>query len=85
MHQKTVLEYLAGLTGFNWQLLAHPNTSVEMRQTLMTTFAKSYIEPDRLYAAQHPDTPVEILTELAKDKNLEIRIAALQALKKPNI
>ncbi|RUT07848.1 hypothetical protein DSM106972_021080 [Dulcicalothrix desertica PCC 7102] len=79
-----VLEYLAGLTGFNWLLLAHPNTSVEMRQTLMTAFAKSYIESDRLYATQHPDTPVEILTELSKDKNLEIRIAALQALKKPN-
>lgn len=76
-----VLEML----GHDWLLLAHPNTSVEMRQTLMTRFAKSYIESDRLYAAQHPDTPVEILTELAKDTNLEIRSAALQALKKPNI
>jgi chromatin segregation and condensation protein Rec8/ScpA/Scc1 (kleisin family) len=39
----------------------------------------------RLYAAQHPDTPFDILIELAKDKNLEIRSAALQALKKhPN-
>ncbi|GJD18509.1 hypothetical protein RIVM261_034650 [Rivularia sp. IAM M-261] len=51
-----VLEYLAGLTEFNWLLLAHPNTSVEMRQTLITRFAKSYIESDRLYADQHPDT-----------------------------
>jgi Leucine rich repeat variant len=41
-----VLEYLARLTGFNWLLLAHPNTSVEMRQTLFTTLAKSYIESD---------------------------------------
>ncbi len=56
MHQKTVFPYLATLTGFNWLLLAHPNTSVELRQTLMTTFGKSYIESDRLYAAQHPDT-----------------------------
>lgn len=85
MHQKTVLKYLATLTGFNWLLLAHPNTSVELRQTLMTTFGKSYIESDRLYAAQHPDTPVEILTELTKDKNLEIRSAALETLKKHNI
>jgi pentose-5-phosphate-3-epimerase len=80
-----VLEYLARLTGFNWLLLTHPNTSVEMRQALITTFAKSYIESDRLYAAQHPDTPTEILIELAKDRNLEIRSAALQALKKYSI
>ncbi|MBF2066691.1 MAG: hypothetical protein IGS39_20080 [Calothrix sp. C42_A2020_038] len=77
-----VLEYLGRLTGFNWLLLAHPNTSVEMRQTLLGNFAKSYVESDRLYAARHPDTPTEILLDLAKDSNLEIRSVALQALKK---
>ncbi len=77
-----VLEYLTRLSGFNWLLLVHQNTSVEMRQRLLTTLAKSKLDSDRLYAARHPNTLAEILASLAMDKNLEVRSAAIQALKR---
>jgi Leucine rich repeat variant len=80
-----VLEYLTRLSGFNWLLMVHRNTTVEMRQRLLITLAKSRLDSDRLYAARHPNTPTEVLVELAMDKNLEVRDAALQCLKKHTI
>lgn len=76
------LKYLMGLSGFNWLLLAHPNTSLEMREQLLISLARSYIESERLYAAKHPNTPTQTLIELARDRNQEIRSAALRTLKK---
>lgn len=77
-----VLEYLTRLSGFSWLLMVHPNTTVEMRQRLLVALAKSRLDSDRLYASRHQNTPTEVLMELARDKNLEVRNAALQALKR---
>ncbi len=78
----TTLEQLQGFFGFEWFLVRHINTPLEMRQRLLKGLAKSYLELDRLYVARHPSTPFEILEELAKDRDQSVRSTALHRLKK---
>ncbi len=80
-----VLEYLTRLSGFSWLLMVHRNTTVEMRQKLLSSLAKSRLDSDRLYASRHQNTPTEVLIKLTRDKNLEVRNAALQTLKRQTI
>lgn len=77
-----VLEYLMRSSGFNWLLLAHPNTSLPMQHKLLCMLGTSGIESERIYAAKHPHTPVEMLMQLTSDRNLEIQDAALRTIEK---
>jgi ribosomal protein L17 len=77
-----VLEYLMQLSGFNWLLLAHPNTSLEMQHKLLCMLGVSGIDSERIYAAKHPHTPVEVLMQLTRDRNPEIQSAALRTIAK---
>lgn len=79
---QNALRQLEGLPGFEWYLVRHANTPLDVRQKLLANFSRSYIELDRLYVARHPDTPTEILEILAKDKDVKVQRAAKRALRK---
>jgi hypothetical protein len=77
-----VLENLMRLSGFSWLLLAHPNTSLLMQHKLLCMLGTSGIDSERIYAAKHPHTPVEVLMQLTRDRNPEIQNAALRTIAK---
>ncbi|PAX52799.1 variant leucine-rich repeat-containing protein [Brunnivagina elsteri] len=77
-----VLENLIRLSGFNWLLLAHPNTSLSMQHKLLGILGTSAIASERIYAAKHPQTPVEMLMQLTRDRNPEIQNAALRTIER---
>ena len=51
----------------------------------MADFAKSFDMKERLRAAQHPETPIDILETLAADEEADVRKFALCSLRKKHL
>lgn len=77
----TVLEQLLEFPRYEILVLEHPNTTKHVRLRILKVLAKSFARKERLRAAQHPETPIDILKELAVDEEVEIRKFALRSLK----
>ncbi|MEM7725225.1 MAG: hypothetical protein AAF208_02495 [Cyanobacteria bacterium P01_A01_bin.45] len=78
----SALEHLAQFPSCDRFVLEHPNTPLQLRQRLLTDYAKSADSSERLLAAKHPDTPFEVLEILVNDKEPDISKLAIRNLDK---
>ena len=78
----SVLEELLQFPRYDALVLEHPNTPKNVCRRILADFAKSFDSKERLRAAQHPETPIDILEELVMDEVVEVRRFALRSLKK---
>lgn len=77
----TALEELLQFPRYEILILEHPNTPKNVRLKILTVLAKSFARKERLRTAQHSETPIDILKELAVDEEVEVRKFALRSLK----
>lgn len=78
----SALEQLLLFPRYETLVLEHPNTPKNLRRKILADLAKSFNSKERLRAAQHPETPIDVLEKLAMDEEVEVRKFALRSLKK---
>ncbi len=76
-----VLEKLSEFHRYCTLVLEHPNTTKNVRLKILKILADSFVRKERLRAAQHPETPIDILEKLAVDEEIEVRKFAQRSLK----